>query len=73
MHQRRKPNQIARVYTRHYRDNDSLRAYVEWGDGSRTEGKAEIYHGGRVPVGAHMGALFDRALRDGLSVTHETW
>lgn len=66
-------NKIVRVYTRHYRDNDSTKAYVEWTDGSRTEGEAEDYHGVLVPVGPHMGALFDRALANGLTIGREVW
>lgn len=64
---------IKRAYTRLYRDNGQLTAYVEWNDGSRTEGPAKIYCGVRVPRDAHMGALFDRALRDGLTIEDETW
>jgi hypothetical protein len=64
---------IARAYTRHYRDNGDLKSYVEWSDGSRTEGDATLYHGVRIPAGTHMGALFDRAIRSGLTVQHETW
>lgn len=59
-------NTVKRIYTRHYPNNDSLKAYVEWGD-------ATLYHGVRVPVSSHMGALFDRGLREGLTVGHETW
>jgi hypothetical protein len=47
---------IVKAYTRHYRDNDDRKAYVEWADGSRTEGEAELYYGLMVPRGAHMGA-----------------
>jgi hypothetical protein len=64
---------IKRVLTRHYTDNDQKTCYVEWSDGSRTEGPAESYHGLLLPRGAHMGALFDRALREGLSVVREVW
>lgn len=66
-------NKIIRVYTRHYRDNDQRTCYVEWADGSRTEGPAEDYHGVLVPVSAHMGALFDRALATGLTIDREVW
>ena len=65
--------QIKRVYTRHYRDNNQRTAYVEWADGSRTEGPADDYHGVLVPCGVHMGMLFDKALRDGLTIERETW
>lgn len=64
---------ITRIYTRHYRDNGQTMAYVDWADGSRTEGTAEDYHGILLPVNAHMGALFDRALREGLTVEREVW
>lgn len=67
------PNSIKRIYTRLYTDNKQLTAYVDWADGARTEGRAELYHGVRVPVGAHMGELFDAGLRQGLTVEHETW
>lgn len=64
---------IKRIYTRQYRDNGALRSYVDWSDGSRTEGEAERYHGLLVPHGAHMGALFDRGIREGLTVEREVW
>jgi hypothetical protein len=64
---------ISKVYTRRYRDNGQTTCYVEWADGARTEGAAEDYHGVLVPVGAHMGALFDRALREGLTIGREVW
>ena len=65
--------EIKRAYTRYYRDNGDLKAYVEWKGGGRTEGDAELYHGKRIPSGAHMGALFDRAIACGLTIEHETW
>jgi hypothetical protein len=69
----RTARKITKVYTRHYRDNDTLKAYVEWNDGSRTEGEAENYHGLAIPCGEHMGALFDRAIHEGLTVDRQTW
>lgn len=66
-------SKIKRAYTIHYRDNDSLVAYVEWANGSRTEGEAEDYHGVTVPSSEGMGALFDRAIREGLTIEHEVW
>ena len=63
--------QITRVYTRHYSDNGQTKAYVEWSDGSRTEGDAR-YHN-RVPIGDHMYVLFERAKRDGVKIERETW
>lgn len=64
------PRTIRRAFTRFYSDNRQLNAYVEWSDGSRTEGAA---HAPKRPAGAHMNALFDRAKRDGLTITHEVW
>lgn len=62
---------ITRAYTRYYGDNKQTKAYVVWSDGSRTEGDARSYN--RVPIGSHMQALFDRALREGLTIERETW
>ena len=39
----------------------------------RTEGEAELYHGVPIPVGTHMGALFDAGLAAGLVPEHQTW
>ena len=64
---------IKRVYTRHYRDNDANKAYAEWSDGSRSEGKAVNYHGVLLPERENMGALFDYALQSGLTIKHEIW
>lgn len=68
---------IQKVYTRQYRDNGQLVAYVEWtdhrGKTGRTEGAAEFYHGIPVPAGTHIGALFDRAMREGVTVGREVW
>jgi hypothetical protein len=64
---------IKRAYTRHYRDNGTRVAYVEWQDGSRTEAPAVLYHGVPIPQGDHMGQLFDRAIREGLKIEHEVW
>lgn len=69
----RQPLTITKVYARHYRDNGQTRAYVEWSNGDRTEGAAEKYHGVLIPKGEHMGALFDRAIREGLTVGREIW
>lgn len=48
---------ITKAYTRHYRDNDSRKAYVEWSDGSRTEGTAELYYDIMIPVGTDISPL----------------
>jgi len=66
-----KRNTIIRAYTRRYSDTGQCKAYIEWSDGTRTEGEARSYN--KVPIGAHMQALFDRALRDGLTIERETW
>ena len=44
--------EIRRYYIRRYSDNGQTVAYVEWSDGSRTEGS---------PLNWHMRALMDRA------------
>lgn len=64
---------IVKAYTRYYRDSGQRTAYIEWSDGSRTEGPAQLYHGLPIPLGERMGALFDRAIRMGLTVERETW
>ena len=56
--------QIKRAYIRHYSDNDQTTAYVEWSDGSRTEGD---------PDNTHMIALLKRAWREGKTTTTEQW
>ncbi len=63
--------QIVRAYTRRYTDSGQCKAYVEWSDGSRTEGEARSYN--QMPIGPHMTALFERAVRDGLKIERETW
>lgn len=66
-----KRNKIVRVFTRKYHDNGQCTAYVEWSDGSRTEGAARSYN--RMPIGKHMVALFERAIREGLTIGREDW
>lgn len=61
-------NKITRAYIRHYSDNGQTTAYIEWSDGSRTEGEAT----GNGP-GLHMRALFARAQREGIKIEHENW
>lgn len=67
---------ITRAYTRHYSDNGDTKSYVEWidtnGETGRTEGDA---YGKNYmePVGAHMQALFARAIREGVNPTSEVW
>lgn len=57
-------NRITAAYVRHYRDNGQTTAYVEWADGSRTEGCLS---------GMHMQALFERARREGLTIGRQVW
>jgi hypothetical protein len=57
---------ITRAYVRRYDDTGQTKAYVEWADGSRTEGNGDR-------LGVHMQALFDRARRHGLTITREDW
>jgi hypothetical protein len=64
---------IKRICTRVYNDTGQCMAYVEWADGSRTEGHAFDYHGVLIPQGTHIRALFDRAMREGLTVEREYW
>jgi len=63
-----KRNKIIRAYIRHYSDNGQTTAYVEWSDGSRTEGSV---HGNGT--GLHMRCLMQRAVNQGLTITKETW
>ncbi len=71
--------QIKRVYVRRYRDNEQVTAYVDWADGSRTEGNIRKLHDWRgyryteFDFGEHMHALFNRARREGLHLQLETW
>lgn len=70
---------ITAAYTRHYRDNGQTTAYVEWtdrrGKQGRTEGRVCSRDGDapNTPAGPHMAALFARAKRDGVPITHEIW
>jgi len=52
------------AYVRTYTDSGQTKAYVEWSDGSRTEGE---------PGDPFMEQLFDRAKREGVRVRHEVW
>jgi len=60
----RTQNTIKRAYVRHYSDNNQTTAYVEWSDGSSTEGEQD---------NLHMRELFKRAEREGLTIERETW
>jgi hypothetical protein len=55
---------IVRAYVRHYSDNGQSLAYVEWSDGSRTEGDQH---------NTHMQALLRHAVRLGRFAGFETW
>lgn len=50
---------IVRAGVRTYRDTGQTQAYVEWSDGSHTEGD---------PNNTHMKALLSRAKREGVTV-----
>lgn len=64
---------IRRAYTRRYTDTGQCKAYVEWSDGSRTEGEATRRHNPPRPEGSHMQALFARATSEGRTIEHEQW
>lgn len=68
---------IKRIFVRRYRDNGDTVAYVEWANGSRTEGRPAMFSRRRqlycFTFGTHMHALFERAKRDGLHLERETW
>ena len=57
-------HEIERAYVRTYSDSGQTTAYVEWLDGSRTEGP---------PENLHILELFRRAQRDGIRIERETW
>lgn len=59
---------IKRAYLRTYPDSGQRTAYIEWSDGSRTEG-CTTGNG----TGLHMRVLFARAQREGIKIEHETW
>ena len=58
------PRTPVKAYVRTYTDSGQTKAYVEWSDGSRTEGE---------PGDAFMEELFRRARREGVRVRHEVW
>ena len=68
---------ITAAYIRYYRDNCQLSAYVEWidskGKTGRTESKAERIGDSHYYVGQHMGALLERAHREGIAIEKQTW
>lgn len=70
---------IKRLLIRHYRDNGQTVAYVEYANGSRTEGPIHDCCpccGQDMPgngMGSHLAALFARGQREGLPVIRETW
>lgn len=70
--------QITRAYVRHYRDNDSRVAYVEFVDGKGKPGRLEApvraATGTLAQVyGEHMGAIMARAICHGIEIERETW
>lgn len=72
---------ITAAYARHYRDNGSRVAGVEWIDSKGRKGTTEgsigpcrcCGRGTKNELGAHMQALFDRAQREGVTIEHQTW
>ncbi len=65
-----------RIYVCRYMNNNSVVAYAEYRNGSRTEGHLH-YEGDRrrgyhPAFGAHMHALFAAAKRQGLRLERET-
>lgn len=69
---------IRRIYIRRYRGSNTVIAYCEWQDGSRTEAHPAFFFERRlkrwrITFGSHMHALFARAKREGLSMQRETW
>lgn len=56
--------QITKIIVRTYSDSGQVTAYIEWSDGSRTEGPEH---------GVHMQALLARGERNGLPLIRETW
>lgn len=67
---------ITKACVRRYSDTGQTTAYVEWcdqrGRAGRTEGQVINTNAGPV-YGAHMRALFARAQREGVAITHERW
>lgn len=60
---------ISKAYLHHYSDNDRTIAYVEWSDGSITQGDAKRWS----PIGVHMKALFRRAKGERIKITRQVW
>ena len=59
---------ITKAYVRTYSDNSQTVIYVEWIDDKGKAGRTESEHGGW-----HMQALSNRAKREGIPITQETW
>ncbi len=59
---------ITKTYTRNYSDSGQVTTYVEWvgsdGKTGRTEGNAS---------NGHIKALLERAAREGVGHSHESW
>lgn len=77
---------ITKAYIRHYSDNGQNKAYVEYADGTRTEGEAleadqpcpccgQVMesNAGAFRLETHMAALFARARREGVPIETERW
>lgn len=72
---------ITKAYVRKYSDSGQVTAYVEWidhkGRTGRTEGGAPGTPcpccGAKRKATTHMGALFERAERQGIVVERQEW
>jgi hypothetical protein len=60
--------EITKAVLRTYSDSGQEKAIISWKD---TKGKAGTTEGD--PKNGHMKALLDRAKREGVKVTKETW
>lgn len=59
---------ILKAYLRHYSDNDTTVAYVEWVDTTGKKGRTE-----GPPSNVHMVQLVARARREGVPIEREDW
>lgn len=63
---------ITKTYVRTYSDNGQRTLYVEWRDHRGKSGRTECPWR-KVKTSLHMRALLDRARREGIKLTRETW
>jgi hypothetical protein len=64
---------ITKAYIRRYSDNGQTKAYVEWSDGSRSEGEFTCQCCGSPRGGVFIQGLIARARREGVPVEHQSW